>query len=54
MNNRWSVEEEILLAQVWVAVHEDAVNHNAYSFWHRVVAMFNNLSDDVIETKIWS
>ena len=51
MNNRWSVEEEILLAQVWVAVHEDAVNHNANSFWNRVVAMFNNLSDDVNRNK---
>lgn len=51
MNSLWSVEEEILLAQVWVALHVDGVNHNGNAFWHRVVAMFNNLSDGVIRNK---
>ena len=47
MANRWSVEEETLLAQAWVAVHEDHVIHNAMSFWHRVVAIFNDRTDGV-------
>ena len=51
MANRWSIEEEILLAQVWVAVHEDAANLNAYSFWNRVVLVFNHLSDGLNRTK---
>ena len=45
MSNRWSVEEETVLAQAWVAVHEDPYQHDAYSFWNRVVIIFNNLSD---------
>ena len=47
MSNRWSVEEEMLLAQVWVTVHEEPVIHNAMSFWNRVVTMFNERSDGV-------
>ena len=47
MANRWSVEEETLLAQAWIAVHEDHVIHNAMSFWHRVVAIFNDRTDGV-------
>ena len=44
MSNRWSVDEEILLAQSWVAVHEDPYLHDAHSFWNRVVTIFNHLS----------
>ena len=59
MSNRWSVDVEILLAQYWVAVHEDPYQHDAYSFWNRVVIIFNNLSDgpnrnkDMVSSK-WS
>ena len=51
MANRWSVEEEASLAQVWVTVHEDAINHNAMSFWQRVVGIFNDLSGGVIRNR---
>ena len=51
MNNRYSVEEENLLAQVWVAVSKDVVKYNANSFWNPVVAMFNNWTEGVNRNK---
>ena len=52
MSNRLSVEEETLLAQVWVIVHEDPVIHNSMSFLNRVVTMFNERSDEINLFKI--
>jgi hypothetical protein len=46
MTNRWSMEEEYLLATVWLEVHDsrDAVNER--SFWNNEVTQrFNDQSD---------
>jgi hypothetical protein len=44
MNNRWSLEEKNLIAEVWVEVSQD-VAKDERSFWNQVVERFNNQSD---------
>lgn len=51
MNNRWSIEEENLLAEVWVAVSQDVANYDERSFWNQVVERFNNQSDGDLRNK---
>ena len=43
MANRWLMEEEILLAEVWLEVSQE--NFKKRSFWNEVVERFNNQSD---------
>lgn len=48
MANRWSVEEECLLADMWLNVHEF---HTKPVFWNTVIERFNNLSDGPFRSK---
>ena len=48
MANRWSVEEENLLADMWLIVHEF---HAEAPFWNTVTERFNNLSDGPFRNK---
>ena len=45
MANRWSMEEEYLLATVWLEVHDSEDLVNERSFWNEVTQRFNNQSD---------
>ena len=42
MSNRWSMEEESLLAHVWLAVSESRDLVNERSFWNVVTQRFND------------
>ena len=42
MNNRWSMEEEDLLARVWLEVQDSGDLVNGRSFWNEVTQRFNN------------
>ena len=42
MANRWSLEEENLLVEVWLEVSQE--NYEKRSFWNEVVESFNNQS----------
>jgi hypothetical protein len=42
MANRWSMEEEYLLATVWLEVHDSEDLVNERSLWNAVTQMFNN------------
>ena len=48
MANRWSVEEESLLADMWQVVHE---YHRESVFWNKVTERFNEQSDGPIRNK---
>ena len=48
MANRWSVEEENLLADMWQIVHEF---HGESAFWNEVTERFNNQSDGPFRNK---
>ena len=48
MANRWSVEEENLLADMWLIVHEF---HGESVFWNEVTERFNNQSDGPFRNK---
>ena len=48
MANRWSVEEECLVADMWLNVHEF---HSETVFWNTVTERFNNLSDGPFRSK---
>ena len=45
MNNRWSMEEEYLLANVWLEVHDSRDLVNGRSFWNEVTQRFNDQTD---------
>ena len=45
MANRWSVEEERLLATVWLEVHDSEELVNERSFWNAVTQRFNNQTE---------
>jgi hypothetical protein len=45
MKNRWSMEEEYVLATIWLEVHDSTDVVNERSFWNEVTKRFNNQSD---------
>lgn len=61
MSNRWSMEEESLLAHVWLAVSESRhlVNngeHRNNSFWNVVTQRFNDQTNGehrIIKIVLW-
>ena len=46
MINRWSMEKEYLLANVWLEVHESRDLVNERSFWNAVTQRFNDQTDE--------
>ena len=49
MTNHWSIEEENLLADMWLEVSQ--YYYNDSSFWNEVVERFNNQSDGDFRNK---
>jgi hypothetical protein len=47
MNNRWLMEEEVLLAIVWLEVQESTDLLNERSFWNVVTRKFNEQTNGV-------
>lgn len=45
MNTRWSLEEENLLADMWIEVHEAKDIVNERSFWNEVTERFDHQTD---------
>ena len=45
MSTRWSIEEETLLADMWLEISRNSEGLNERSFWDRVVARFNEWTD---------
>ena len=45
MANRWSIEEEQLLANVWLEVHDEHELVSESSFWNAVTQQFNNQTE---------
>ena len=45
MNTRWSLEEEILLANIRLEVHKSRDIVNERSFWNEVTQRFNHQTD---------
>ena len=48
MANRWSIEEESLLADIWLVVHEFP---REPAFWNDVTTRFNEQSDGPVRNK---
>ena len=51
MANRWSVEEEKLLASVWLEVCQSRETSNHRSFWNDFTQRFNDQTDDQNRSK---
>ena len=51
MNNRWLMEEEVLLAIVWLEVQDSTDLLNERSFWNVVTRKFNEQTNGVQRNK---